>query len=82
MFYSITGIYLRTPDITTMVSLLDEMIVEFKADCDKRSADKLFRIHWDGDFFSETYAYAWKTVIEKHSLTIIYVHENTSSRVL
>jgi len=47
-------------------TLLDEMIVEFVADCDKRSADKLFRIHWDGDFFNETYTLAWKDVILKH----------------
>jgi hypothetical protein len=23
----------------------------------------LFRIHWDGDFFNDTYAFAWKHVI-------------------
>jgi hypothetical protein len=62
-----------------MVSLLDEMIVEFKADCDKRSADKLFRIHWDGDFFSETYSYAWKTVIEKHSDVQFWVYTRVAS---
>ena len=54
---------LRNANIETMVSLLDEMIVEFKADCDKKNADKLFRIHWDGDFFSDEYAFAWKHVI-------------------
>jgi hypothetical protein len=62
-----------------MVSLLDEMIVEFKVDCDKRSADKLFRIHWDGDFFSETYSYAWKTVIEKHPDIQFWVYTRVSS---
>lgn len=49
-----------------MFSLLDEMIVDFKKDCDKRNAEKLFRIHWDGDFFSDAYAYAWKRVINNH----------------
>ncbi len=49
-----------------MFSLLDEMIVDFKKDCDKRNAEKLFRIHWDGDFFSDAYAYAWKKVINNH----------------
>ena len=57
-----------------MIALLDEMIVEFKKDCDKRNADKLFRIHWDGDFFSDEYAYAWKTVIEKHSDVQFWVY--------
>lgn len=49
-----------------MIILLDEMIVDFKKDCDKRNAEKLFRIHWDGDFFSDDYAYAWKYVINNH----------------
>ena len=57
---------LKDADSETMVRLLDEMIVEFIADCDKKSAPKLFRIHWDGDFFNDTYTYAWKTVIENH----------------
>jgi hypothetical protein len=39
------------------------MISEFIAECEKRNAEKLFRIHWDGDFFSEEYARAWNFVI-------------------
>lgn len=46
-----------------MIELLDAMISEFKAECEKRGAEKLFRIHWDGDFFSEEYAMAWRTTI-------------------
>ena len=57
-----------------MIILLDEMIVDFKKGCDKRNADKLFRIHWDGDFFSDEYAYAWKAVIEKHSDVQFWVY--------
>ena len=49
-----------------MIYLLDEMIIDFKSDCDKRNAEKLFRIHWDGDFFNETYVMAWRVVIFKH----------------
>ena len=70
---------LRNADGDTMVSLLDEMIVDFKKDCDKKSADKLFRIHWDGDFFNDTYAYAWKTVIEKHEDVQFWVYTRVSS---
>ena len=70
---------LRNADGATMVSLLDEMIVEFKKDCDKRNADKLFRIHWDGDFFSETYSYAWKNVIEKHPDIQFWVYTRVAS---
>ena len=48
---------LRNADMDSMCLLIDEMIVDFVNDCDKKSADKLFRIHWDGDFFNDTYAY-------------------------
>lgn len=57
---------LKNADFETMVLMIDEMIVDFNKDCDKRSAPKLFRIHWDGDFFSDQYAYAWKAVINNH----------------
>ena len=54
---------LKDADRKTMVNLIADMIDEFRADCDKRNAPKLFRIHWDGDFFSDEYAYAWRAVI-------------------
>ena len=57
-----------------MIVLLDDMINEFKTDCEKRSADKLFRIHWDGDFFSDEYAYAWKVVIENNADVKFWVY--------
>lgn len=47
-----------------MVVLLDEMIQDFIKDCEKRNAEKLFRIHWDGDFFNLDYTMAWRDVIE------------------
>lgn len=46
-----------------MAVMLDTMVSEFKAECDKANAEKIFRIHWDGDFFSDTYAKAWRAVI-------------------
>ena len=70
---------LRNADIDTMVSLLSEMIADFKKDCDKRNADKLFRIHWDGDFFNDTYAYAWKKVIENNTDVQFWVYTRVSS---
>jgi hypothetical protein len=36
---------------------------QFVLESEKWNAKKLFRIHWDGDFFSDEYAYAWKEVI-------------------
>jgi len=65
---------LKNADSDTMVSLLNQMIVEFKKDCDKRKAEKLFRIHWDGDFFSDQYAYAWKKVIENNTDVQFWVY--------
>jgi hypothetical protein len=47
-----------------MEALLYQMIDEFDKDCNKRNAEKLFRIHWDGDFFSDTYTVAWSNVIK------------------
>lgn len=64
-----------------MVMLLDEMIIDFKKDCDKRNADKLFRIHWDGDFFSVQYAIAWATVIKKHSDVQFWVYTRSDFAV-
>ena len=54
---------LKDADHDTMENLLQEMIDDFRKDCDKRNAEKLFRIHWDGDFFSDEYAFAWKHVV-------------------
>ena len=73
---------LKDADYDTMVSLIDEMINEFKKDSDKRKAPYLFRIHWDGDFFNDTYTYAWKNVIEKHSDVQFWVYTRVQSAAL
>ena len=73
---------LRNADNDTMVRLLDEMIVDFVADCDKKNAPKVFRIHWDGDFFNDTYTHAWRTVIEKHSDIQFWVYTRVKDAAL
>ena len=73
---------LKDADGETMVRLLNEMITEFKADCVKREAPMLFRIHWDGDFFNDTYAYAWKVVIDKHPEIQFWVYTRVKSAAL
>ena len=70
---------LKDADSDTMIKLLDEMIIEFKKDSDKRKAPYLFRIHWDGDFFNDVYTYAWKTVINKHSDVQFWVYTRVSN---
>lgn len=57
---------LKDADVNQMVELLDDMIVDFVKDCDRREAPKVFRIHWDGDFFNGIYEYAWQKVIMAH----------------
>jgi hypothetical protein len=73
---------LKDADSDTMVSLLSEMIDEFIKDCDKRNAQKLFRIHWDGDFFNDTYTYAWKTVILNNPSIQFWVYTRVKSAAL
>jgi hypothetical protein len=73
---------LKDADGETMVRLLNEMISDFKADCIKKDAPMLFRIHWDGDFFNDTYAYAWKVVIDKHQDVQFWVYTRVKSAAL
>jgi hypothetical protein len=68
-----------------MVSLLDDMIQSFNKDCAKYpSVDKIFRIHWDGDFFSDEYTTAWATVIQRHPTVQfwVYTRVESSARIL
>lgn len=64
-----------------MAVMLDEMITEFKQDCDERGAEKLFRIHWDGDFFSEDYTHAWWLVITQHTDVQFWVYTRVPSAI-
>ena len=73
---------LRNADYNTMRDLLSSMIAEFKIDCDKKDAPKLFRIHWDGDFFSDLYAGAWKEVIIEHADVQFWVYTRVKSAAL
>lgn len=70
---------LRNASSEEMIILLDEMILEFNDECDKKNAPKLFRIHWDGDFFNDTYAYAWKTIILNHPDIQFWVYTRVAS---
>jgi hypothetical protein len=66
----------------TMYQLLNEMIIDFKADCVKKDAPMLFRIHWDGDFFNDTYTNAWKTVILNNPSIQFWVYTRVKSAAL
>ena len=73
---------LKDADGLTMVMLLSEMIDEFVIDCEKKEAPKLFRIHWDGDFFNDTYTNAWKFVIEQNPDIQFWVYTRVKSAAL
>jgi hypothetical protein len=62
-----------------MEALLMEMIADFKKDCEKKNAPLLFRIHWDGDFFNDEYAFAWKHVILNHPDIQFWVYTRVKS---
>jgi len=65
-----------------MVSLISNMISEFRADCVKRDAPKLFRIHWDGDFFSPVYTAAWSKVIRAYPDVQFWVYTRVAPSAL
>ena len=73
---------LKDADGLDMVMLLTEMVDEFIEDCEKKDAPKLFRIHWDGDFFSDVYTNAWKFVIEKNPGIQFWVYTRVKSAAL
>jgi hypothetical protein len=70
---------LKDANQDTMQLLLMDMIADFKKDCDKRTAEKLFRIHWDGDFFNDTYTNAWKETILNHPDVQFWVYTRVES---
>jgi hypothetical protein len=65
-----------------MVDLLENMINDFRKDCDKRGAEKLFRIHWDGDFFNDKYTRAWQYVIINNQDIKFWVYTRVMSAAL
>jgi ferredoxin len=73
---------LRNADRMEMYTLLSEMIADFKKDCVKRNAKMLFRIHWDGDFFNDEYAHAWRMVIEEQPDIQFWVYTRVKSAAL
>jgi hypothetical protein len=54
--------------VSAIVESLRPLVAAFLVECDKaerktgRSVDRVYRIHWDGDFFSRPYAAAWAVV--------------------
>ena len=66
-------------DYPNMVRMLSDMVADFVRDCDKRNAEKLFRIHWDGDFFSGVYVAAWSAVVRANPDVRFWVYTRVPS---
>jgi len=73
---------LKDADYLTMLNLISEMITDFKNDCLKKDAPMLFRIHWDGDFFNDTYTTAWADVIKLNEDVQFWVYTRVKSAAL
>lgn len=75
---------LKEEDKDGMVELLTDMVSDFEAHCDRREAPKVFRIHWDGDFFNRAYTEAWREVVEsfKDVQFWVYTRVADSARML
>lgn len=69
---------LRDADEDAAHGLLADMVADFVRDCEKRGAEKLFRIHWDGDFFSVDYTNAWVRVIRENPGVRFWVYTRTA----
>lgn len=68
---------LQLATVDRMYSLIHEMISEFVTECDKKKLPKLFRIHWDGDFFAPRYATAWAAVVRAFPDVMFWAYTRT-----
>ncbi len=60
---------LAAETVEEMTDMLRDAVNRYRNSADKLGVDskkRRFRIHWDGDFFSEDYASAWRTVIQEN----------------
>ncbi len=71
----------QNKSVNELQQMIQFMIQDFKYDCDKYNAEKLFRIHWDGDFFSEDYTKAWRRVIKHNKDVQFWVYTRVPSAV-
>lgn len=66
---------LKATDLDGMTALISTMLDEFVTDCLRRKANQMiFRIHWDGDFFSTDYTKAWLAAAEAHQHIQFWVY--------
>lgn len=64
-------------DVVAMYWLLSRMLTEFLAEHVKRHGPRLqpiFRIHWDGDLFSDAYTAAWAMVVAEFDHVLFWIY--------
>ena len=69
---------LKDATLPEMLFMLDGIISKFVAESRKRDAEMIYRIHWDGDFFSPDYIEAWRTIIAEYSMVQFWVYTRNS----
>lgn len=54
--------------------MLDGILAKFVVESRKRNAEMIFRIHYDGDFFSHEYIRAWTAIIREYDMVQFWVY--------
>ena len=65
---------LKDASFEEMLYMLDGIIAKFVAESKAHDAEMIYRIHWDGDFFSYAYIRAWAAIIREYSMVQFWVY--------
>lgn len=70
---------LKDASFEDMLYMLEPIIAKFVIESRKRNAPMIYRIHWDGDFFNDTYVKAWTAIIREYSMVTFWVYTRVAS---
>ena len=65
---------LKDASFEDMLYMLEPIIAKFVVESRKHSAEMIYRIHWDGDFFNEDYVAAWIAIIREYDMVQFWVY--------
>jgi hypothetical protein len=68
-------------DVDGMAAMLGAMVDDWAAENAKVAGAPVFRIHWDGDFYSLPYAQAWRRVVLAHPEVQFWAYTRTFDAV-
>jgi hypothetical protein len=75
----------QAESVAAMAALIDAMIGRYLVVANHHKVvdeERIFRIHWDGDFFSEDYARAWRMVILNHPEIAFWAYTRSFTEVV